>query len=70
MIDKKNIKKTTKINTKKSLNTGLIIKPSKIKNKNIVYVSNKPIDINKKLYDLLILLINKNKRKTTRKLIN
>ena len=70
MSDKKNIKKTTKINNKKSLNTGIIIKPSKIKNKNIVYVNNKPIDIGKKLFDLLILLINKNKRKTTRKLIN
>ena len=70
MSDKKNIKKTTKINNKKSLNTGIIIKPGKIKNKNIVYVNNKPIDIGKKLFDLLILLINKNKRKTTRKLIN
>ena len=70
MSDKKNIKKTTKINNKKSLNTGIIIKPGKIKNKNIVCVNNKPIDIGKKLYDLLILLINKNKWKTTRKLIN
>ena len=69
MSDKKNIKKTTKINNKKSLNTGIIIKPSKIKNKNIVYVNNKPVDIGKKLFDLLILLINKNKRKSTRKLI-
>ena len=32
-------KKTTKINNKKSLNTGIIIKPSKINNKNIVYVN-------------------------------
>ena len=70
MVDKKNSKKTTKINNKKSLNTGIIIKSGKIKNKNIVYVNNKPIDIGKKLYDLLILLINKNKRKATRKLIN
>ena len=70
MTDKTNIKKTTKINNKKSLNTGIIIKPGKIKNKNIIYVNNKPIDIGKKLYDLLILLTNKNKRKTTRKLIN
>ena len=64
MADKKNIKKITKINNKKSLNTGIIIKPGKIKNKNIVYVNNKPVDIGKKLFDLLILLINKNKRKT------
>ncbi len=63
MTDKKNIKKITKINNKKSLNTGIIIKPSKIKNKNIVYVNNKPVDIGKKLFDLLILLINKNKIK-------
>ena len=70
MTDKKNSKKITKINNKKSLNTGIMIKPGKIKNKNIVYVNNKPIDIGKKLFDLLILLINKNKRKTTRKLIN
>ena len=46
------------------------IKPGKNNNKNIVYVNNKPIDIGKKLFDLLILLINKNKRKSTRKLIN
>ena len=71
MTDKRNIKKTTKINNnKKSLNTGKIIKPGKIKNKNIVCVNKKPIDIGKKSFDLLILLISKNKRKTTRKLIN
>ena len=70
MSDKKNIKKATKIDNKKSLNTGIIIKPGKIKNKNIIFVNNKPIDIGKKLFDLFILLINKNKRKTTRKLIN
>ena len=70
MTDKKNIKKITKINNKKSLNTGIIIKPGKINNRNIVYVNNKPIDIGKKLFDLLILLIDKNKRKSTRKLIN
>ena len=70
MVDKKNSKKTTKINNKKSLNTGIIIKSGKIKNKNIVYINNKPIDIGKKLFDLLILLIKKNQRKTTRKLIN
>ncbi len=52
MTDKKNIKKTTKINNKKSLNTGIIIKPGKIKNKNIVYVNNKPIDIGKKMEKL------------------
>ena len=28
MADKKNIKKTTKINNKKSLNTGIMIKPA------------------------------------------
>ena len=57
MTDKKNIKKITKINNKKSLNTGIIIKPGKIKNKNIVYVNNKPVDIGKKLFDLLIFVI-------------
>ena len=49
MSAKKNIKKTTKINNEKSLNTVLIIKHRKIKNKNIIYVNNKPIDIGKKL---------------------
>ena len=64
MSDKKNIKKITKINNKKSLNTRIMIKSGKNNNKNIVYVNNKPVDIRKKLFDLLILLINKNKRKS------
>ena len=44
MSDKKKIKKTTKINNKKSLNTGIMIKPGKNNNRNIVYVNNKPVD--------------------------
>ena len=63
MKDKRNIKKSRKINNKKSWITGLVIRPSKIKNKNILYVNNKLIDIRKKLFDLLIWLINKIKEK-------
>ena len=69
MTDKRNIKKSTKINNKKSLNNGLVIRPSKIKNKNIVYVNNKPIDIGEKLFDLLILLINNKTKKNNKKKI-